>query len=65
MRNYNFFPGMRDGNMCMYIEYNDGNEDILFFDQWDSGIDGKLEEKYNQHLKKIRKEKLNKLNDKL
>jgi len=62
MKNYNFFPGMRDGKMCMCIEYNDGTEDILFFEQWDSGLDKKLEEKYNQHLKKIRKEKLIRIN---
>jgi hypothetical protein len=58
MKNYKYFPGMRDGKMCIYIEYDDGYDDILFYEKWDLTLSENIDKKAKKHFIEIRKEKL-------
>lgn len=61
---YSFSPGMYDGKTCFYIQYSDGTEEKLFYDEWNSDLDKKIKDAVNKHFIEQRKEKLNKLNGK-
>jgi hypothetical protein len=63
MKNHHWFPAMRDGKMSIYIEYNDGTDDIIFYDNWDLALSKRIEETAKKHIIDVRLKKLKKLNE--
>lgn len=59
-RFYIINPGSHNGEMVMYIKYNDGEENMIPYEPFKT-INDRVKIKVNEYIAKLRKQKIDKI----